>query len=456
MSFENLNSPDLRRFQRKVTFLSAAGTFLDGFDLTIIAVAMPLLLSHWKIGPGLQGLISSSAVIGSLIGALVLGNLTDKFGRKAMYAIDLLAFVVFAALTAFSQAPWQLILFRFLLGVGIGADYPISATLVSEFSPTGSRGKHITFLGAMWFVGALVAYIAGIILEPMGANSWRYMLLVGAVFALIVFFFRVTLPESPRWLASRGEEKKAQDIMEKITGQKVIIQPNTKSNKKLKDIFSKDLFRRTFFVCGFWFCYAVAYYGISMYTPTILKSFTHGSQMMVYLGSVTVSLLGLVGSIIGLNLVEKMGRRSLIITSFSGLSLALIILALNPNPTMLFLVLLFSLAVLFANMGAGILNFVYPTELFPTGIRASASGFATSFSRLGSILGIFVFPNLVATWGNSIALWFFAVISLIGLAISAVLAPETKGKNLEELNNDSALNTNKKIANIGGNHEELA
>ncbi|WP_244151130.1 MFS transporter [Parageobacillus thermantarcticus] len=114
------------------------------------------------------------------------------------------------------------------------------------------------------------------------------------------------------------------------------------------------------------------------------------------------------------------------------------VLALNPAPTLLFLVILFSFAVLFANMGGGILNFVYPTELFPTGIRASASGLATSVSRIGSILGILVFPNLVAAWGNSAALWFFAAIGLLGLLISLWLAPETKGRKLEELNNEFA------------------
>ncbi|MDM5200226.1 MFS transporter [Fictibacillus enclensis] len=454
MSFEHLDSPKLKRFQRKVTLLSAAGTFLDGFDLTVIAVAMPLILSQWEITPGLQGLITSSAVIGSLIGALWLGNLTDKYGRKAMYVVDLVAFVVFAALTAFAQAPWQLILFRFLLGIGIGADYPISATLVSEFSSTKSRGKHSTSLGAMWFVGAVTAYLIGMLMLPLGASAWRYMLLVGAVFALIVFFFRVTLPESPRWLASRGREKEAEEIMLKITGQKVIIKPDAAPKQKAGALFTKSLFKRTFFVCGFWFCYAVAYYGISMYTPTILKPFTNGSQMMVYTGSLTVSVLGLLGAIVGLNLVERIGRRPLIITSFTGLSIALIILALNPHPTMAFLVILFSLAVLFANMGGGILNFVYPTELFPTSIRASASGLATGVSRIGSILGILVFPNLVAAWGNSKALWFFAVISMAGLIVSVLLAPETKGKNLEELNNE--LNVSPGTTLKGENHGEMA
>ncbi|MBM7646028.1 putative MFS transporter [Scopulibacillus daqui] len=439
MGFEQLDSLKLRAFQRRVTLLSAAGTFLDGFDLTVIAVAMPLILSQWNVGPVLQGLITSSAVVGSLIGALCLGNLTDKFGRKAMYVIDLLAFVVFAALTAFSQTAWQLILFRFLLGVGIGADYPISATLVAEFSSTKSRGQHSTFLGAMWFVGAVAAYLAGILLLPLGPNAWRYMLLTGAAFALIVFLFRVKLPESPRWLAAKGRVKEAEDIMKKVTGQKVIINSQIGQRQKVTDLFSKKLFRRTFFVCGFWFCYAVAYYGISMYTPTILKPLSHGSQLMTYIGSGTISILGLLGAIVGLNLVERIGRRPLILISFSGLTAALVVLAINPSPSMAFLVILFSLAVLFANMGGGILNFVYPAELFPTSIRASASGLATSVSRIGSIMGILVFPNLVAAWGNSHALWFFAIISLTGLIISALLAPETKGCNLEELNHEAML-----------------
>ncbi|MGG4037153.1 MFS transporter [Heyndrickxia ginsengihumi] len=119
MGFEQLDSSKLKKFQRKVTLLSAAGTFLDGFDLTIIAVAMPLILEKWDVGPGLQGIITSAAVIGALIGAILLGNLTDKFGRKAMYVVDLLAFVVFAALTACSQSVWQLMLFGSTSNVGV-------------------------------------------------------------------------------------------------------------------------------------------------------------------------------------------------------------------------------------------------------------------------------------------------------------------------------------------------
>ena len=205
MSIDYLDHPKdekkLRRFQRKVTIVSAGGTFLDGFDLTIIAVAMPLIIQQWGINALEQSILVASAIIGSFIGAAWLGKLTDTFGRKKMITIDLFAFVVFAILTAVAPNVIWLIVFRFLLGIGIGADYPISATLVAEFSSTKNRGRQGTFLAMMWFVGAVTAYISGVLLLPLGETAWRWMFLLGALFALIIFIFRIGLPESPRWLA---------------------------------------------------------------------------------------------------------------------------------------------------------------------------------------------------------------------------------------------------------------
>lgn len=448
MTFSSYDTPRVRGFQRRVSLLSAGGTFLDGFDLTVIAVALPMIATHWDVGPVEKSLVVSSAIIGSFIGASLLGNLTDRFGRKAMYVVDLLAFVVFAALTAFSQDIWQLIAFRFLLGVGIGADYPISATLVSEFASDKRRGMHSTSLGAMWFVGALAAYLVGLLVAPLGDLSWRILLLVGAVFALIVFFFRVKLPESPRWLASHGREEEARRVISDITGVEEagrdtvfedVAPSGHRGARAFGALFSPTLRRRTLFVCGFWFCYATAYYGISMYVPTILAPLTGGSATLTIIGSGTVALLGLIGAVIGMNLVDRWGRRPLIITSFAGLTVMLVVLALNSSPGLGALIAFFSIAVLFANSGGGVLNFVYPTELFPTALRASASGFATSVSRIGSILGVLVFPNFVAIWGNATALWFFAVIAGAGLVICLVLAPETKGKSLETINENGAV-----------------
>ncbi|MHB1302685.1 MAG: MFS transporter [Acidiphilium sp.] len=434
MAYEILESPELRSFHRRLTFLSAAGVFLDGFDLTVIAVALPLLVKAWHIPPGLTGAVAAAAVVGMLVGSLLFGHLTDRLGRKAMYLLDLIFFVVFAALTAVSQNVWELLIFRFLLGVGIGADYPISTTLLAEFVPAKRRGSFVATLGATWFLGAMCAYIAGYLLLPLGPDAWRWMMVVGALIAVVVIVLRAAIPESPRWLAARGRTDEASRVLVAL-GAAAGTRPAAQAAGTMKwtDMFAGPLLRLTIFVSGFWFCYDVAFYGISIYTPTILKSFSVGSSAAAYLGSAIVAMLGLVGALIGVSLVDRWGRRPLIIFAFGGLTVLLAVLALVPHPALAALVMLFGLATLFANMGPGVLDFVYPTELFPTGVRAGATGFGTAVSRVGAILSILVFPGIVQAWGLQNALWLFVIAALLGFVICVVLAPETKGRELEDL-----------------------
>jgi MFS transporter, putative metabolite transport protein len=431
MAFDGLDSPRLTGFHRRVTLLSGAGTFLDGFDLTVIAVALPFLIKEWGIPTGLIGLVAASAVIGMLFGSLVLGYLTDRIGRKAMYVIDLGCFVVFAALTALSQNVWEFIAFRFLLGLGIGADYAISPTLLAEFVPAGRRGAFVTAIGSCWFLGAVTAYVAGYLLLPVGPNAWRWMLFLGAAIAVVVIFLRAGIPESPRWLATQGRKDDAENILLALTGE-----PSTVAAEPAqpwRSMFQAPLLRFTIFVAGFWFCYDIAFYGISIYTPTILKTFTHGQAGLAYLGAAAVSGLGLIGALIGMTLVDGWGRRKLIILAFAGLTLMLLALAIQPHPALGLLVILFGLSTLFANMGPGVLDFVYPTEIFPSGVRASATGFGTAVSRIGAIITIIVFPALVHNWGLQDALWLFVAAAAAGLGICIFLAPETKQQTLETL-----------------------
>ena len=440
VGYEALDAKELRGFRLRLTFLSAAGMFLDGYDLTVIAVALPFVTKQFAIPAALQGLVGSSAVIGMLVGSLFLGRLTDRIGRRTMYLIDLLSFVAFAVLAAVSQNVWQLIAFRILLGLGIGADYPISSTLLAEFSPPGQRGRLVTVLGATWFVGALAAYLVGIAFLPLGGDAWRWMLLMGALFAVVVLALRRQIPESPRWLNSQGRGKEATDIVQRLTGRDIQLgQAADTTPRPWLELFSKTLWRATVFGCGFWFAYDVAFYGISIYTPTILSTFTHGSTLNAYLGAAAVSLLGLIGAGVGLVLVDGWGRRPLIITSFAGLTVSLVALALFPSPAFVALVVLFAAAELFANMGPGVLDFVYLTELFPTSLRASGTGLGTAVSRVGAILGILIFPSLVKAWGLSQALWLFVAAGLLGLVVSVLLAPETKDLNLEAISGEAAV-----------------
>lgn len=457
-----LDSPDLGKFRRRLMLLSSIGMFLDGFDLTVIAVAVPILKQTWAFTPLTLGLTSSSAIIGMFVGALVLGRLADKIGRKKMYLIDLIGFILFAGLAAISQDVWQLIVFRFLLGLCIGADYPISSSLTAEFGSKQDRGRLVVALSLMWNVGALAAYMVGVMLLPVGPDAWRWMLLAGAILAAIALVFRSRIPESPRWLIARGRADEARRIIARLIQRETrsasepdVILPTDESpasfrphvstpatpatQPRMRQLFSRGLIGATFFVCMFWFAHGVAYYGIQMYSPTILTSLAGTTQLAAYIGSAIIAFLGVLGAAIGLMFVDSWGRRPVLITAFAGEALVLIVLALMHAPTLSIIVVLFAIAILFSNMGPGTLDMVYCTELFPTHLRAAGTGLGTAVSRVGAILGVLVFPNLVAAWGVGNALWLFVGAALFGLIVTVVLAPETKGKSLEELTSSGGV-----------------
>jgi putative MFS transporter len=449
MTIAALDTADLSRFRRRLTLLSSIGMFLDGFDLTVIAVALPVLKRTWTFTPFTLGVTSCSAIVGMFVGALVFGRVADRIGRKKMYLIDLIGFVVFAALAAFSANVWELIAFRFLLGLCIGADYPISSSLTAEFGSVRDRGRLVVVLSLMWNVGALVAYLVGVAFLPVGASGWRWMLLVGAALALVTLVFRASIPESPRWLIAQGRPDEARQIIADLVnrespgnrldaadvvlpGPEQLVAGTPASTGQWRRLFSRGLISATFFVCIFWFAHDVAYYGIQMYTPTILTSLGGSTQLAADIGSAIIALLGVVGAAIAVAFVDSWGRRPVLLTAFAGETAVLVILALAHAPALALIVVLFAIAILFSNMGPGTLDMVYCTELFPTDLRAAGTGLGTAVSRIGAILGVLVFPDLVSAWGVGPALWLFVAAGVLGLVTTVVLAPETKNRTLEQ------------------------
>ncbi len=448
MTATTLDTADLSGFRRKLTLLSSIGMFLDGFDLTVIAVALPVLKKSWTFTPVTSGVTSCSAIIGMFVGALVFGRVADRLGRKKMYLIDLIGFVVFAAVAALSQNVWELIAARFLLGLCLGADYPISSSLTAEFGSARDRGRLVVALSLMWNVGALAAYLVGVALLPVGPSAWRWMLLVGAVLALVTLAFRTSIPESPRWLIAHGRADEARRVISRlVSGQRGgtavapedVVLPAAQAvtgpaagTGQWRRLFRRGLLGATIFVCVFWFAHDVAYYGIQMYSPTILTTLGGSTQLAAYVGSAVIALLGVVGAALAVAFVDSWGRRPVLITAFAGETAVLVVLALLHAPAMSLIVVLFAMAILFANMGPGTLDMVYCTELFPTELRAAGTGLGTAVSRVGAILGVLVFPDLVDAWGVSGALWLFVAAGLLGLLVTVILAPETKNRTLEQ------------------------
>ncbi len=435
----NFGNLPVSKFIRRLTFLSAMGLFLDGYDLTIISVALLFIKPQFHPSPFLLGLVGSAAVVGMLVGSLVFGNLTDRFGRRTMYLFDLAFFILFALLAAVSQNMGELIIFRFLLGIGLGADYPISSTLTAEFAPVKRRGMLMVTTIAFWVIGAIVSYGVSLALLHVGPNAWRWMLASGAVPAALVIWGRRSIPESPRWLMANGHTTQALTIAEKVAAdagttlntenfEQVNADP-ARPKAEFGRLFNKSLIRMTIFASLTWLLFDVGNYATIVFSPTIFKLLKGSTLTSSVLASAAMQAIGLVGIFVVWSLVDKVGRKWIQSVGFLGLGLVFIVMGLLHHPGFgLFLGLFLILSLV--DQGPGQLTYVYAGEVFPTSLRATGQGFATASSRVGALLGILVLPIFVASVGLSTALVVFGLLDLIGMGLTLWLAPEPRGQEL--------------------------
>lgn len=428
----------LNRFIKRLTVLSAMGVFLDGYDLTIISVALLFITPQFHPSAIELSMVGAAAVVGMFFGALVLGNLTDRFGRKIMYMLDLVFFVVFALLAAVAQNMTELIIFRFLLGLGLGADYPISSTITAEFAPKMKRGILMVTTIAFWTIGAIVSYAVSLALLHTGPEAWRWMLATGAIPAIAVIIGRRSIPESPRWLMASGQTEKGLEVAKKVVSDAggVLDTANNAGMEKpvskmaaFGRLFRKDLIKMTLFVGFAWLIYDIGNYATIVFTPTILNMLKGSTMTSAVAGSLIMQLFGLVGIAVVWLLVDKLGRKWIQTIGFLLVGLVFLVMGIVPKPTFIIFMILYILYII-VTQGPGQITYVYAGEVFPTSVRASGHGFATAMSRIGAALGIGVVPFFMAHVGLQAALITFGVVDLIGFGLTWVLAPETKGRAL--------------------------
>lgn len=446
-SYEALDSTETRGVHYRITLLSAAGVFLDGYDISIIGVALTLITSisafSYATTPLGKGLMAASTTIGMLVGAIVFGYITDLRGRKMMYLWDMVIFIAFTALISVSFNYTFLFLMRVILGLAIGADYAISTTIISEFSPVKSRGRLLASNVSAWWIGSAVAFFTGYLLLSLGTNSWRLMFALGIIPAAIVLVLRRTVPESARWLAANGRSEEAMAVEKEITGKSDHLTGVRREKTSLRLLFSKKYIKATVFVAIFWFSYDVAFYGIGLFTPTILGIFGL-SHSHAILGSALFAGVAVIGSIFCIVTIDRWGRKTNTILGFSGMAVSLIVLAVIAIevPRAAFtagflapaaIIGMYVLFELTQTWGPGGTDFVYPQELFPTSIRATGQGWGTSVSRIGAILGLVGFPQIVAAAGLGYGLLFFFAFAVVGLLATVFLGVETKNRTLEDV-----------------------
>jgi PHS family inorganic phosphate transporter-like MFS transporter len=421
-----LDDSEITREHWKIMFISGMGFFTDAYDLFIIGVAMHLIKEQWHTSPFADGLVTSTALLASAVGALLFGRVADMLGRKRIYGYEVLVLAAGAIASAFSPDIWWLIGFRIILGIGIGSDYPVSSTLMSEYAGKRHRGMMVSLVFAMQAAGLIVgpALAAMLLVTGLSHNLvWRLLLAFGAIPALAVFQMRRRLAETPRYrlaAAKRGTEQK----LSFAEGFRTLLA-------------RRDLRLRLLGASLAWFLMDFAYYGNTVSSPMVLHALAPKTSLLTEtLTQLAIFAIAAVpGYFVAAAMMDRMGRKPIQVLGFLMMAVSFTAMALIPGIEQLIypFLIIYGISYFFTEFGPNATTFVYPAELFPVEGRTTGHGIASATGKIGGFVGVFTFPILMSWHGLLTAELGAAVASALGLVVTLWMLPETKGRSLEEL-----------------------
>lgn len=457
-----INGSKLRGFHYKTWLISGMGFFTDAYDLFIIGIVVKLLpLSGWNaLSTDQTALIASTALLSAVIGASVFGVLLDKFGRKSVYGFNLLLLIGGALGSAFLtpvNGVAALIAWRFLLGIGIGGDYAISSTIMTEYSNTKSRGKLVGMVFSMQSIGLVAGPILTLGLIYSGINlglTWKLLLAIGAIPAMAVIYWRRKLPETPKFsLLVKGDAKKASESWQKVSGENVADLPDQTAGKiHWTSLFTNRKFLFTLIgTAGSWFLMDWALYGNSIMSHTMLKGLVPTGVTALHNLILTTEYTGMIfgfaafpGYWIATMTLDKIGRKPIQLIGFLAMAISFLVLGtfsflLSPAYVVEFLVI-YGLSYFFIEFGPNITTFVYPPEVFPTAARGLGTGLSASGGKIGAFIGTALNVVLISWISESGLFLVLAGLSGLGFVLTLLTLPETKGRDLEEITGELSDN----------------
>lgn len=429
ISFEDL---PLQRFHLRTVFSGTGGQFSDGFVLGIIGIAVSMAAGPLQLTALWMGLLGAASLAGLFLGSMLAGPIADKYGRRTIFAFDMLLFAAISASQFFVSSAEQLFILRLLLGLVLGFDYVVSKSLVTEFAPRRYRGRLLSILAAAWAAGYVVAYLVGFAMRDMGPDAWRLMLAVSGVPALLIFPLRIGVPESPIWLMARGRGEEAMAIVRQKFGPGVVLPPaspvSSQKRGSWSQLYSAKWRKNTWVGCVFYTCQVIPFFALGTFSPSVLQALNVQDK---FVGGLVYNVLLMTGALLGLLIIDRISRRAFLIGTFYLSALGLAVLAyasLGPIGTIL--AFGFFACVLAAAVN---LEFVYPPELFPTHLRASGIGLAVAASRFGSAIGTFLLPIAVQQIGVHAALGVCVAVLVFGGIFCHLFAPETSKEALSDV-----------------------
>jgi putative MFS transporter len=426
-------------WQVKTRIIVGVATFFDAFDALAIASVLPVLVPLWKLSPDQIALMISAGFLGQLIGALLFGWLAERNGRMTAMIWSIALFSVMSLVCALAWNYSSLLVFRIIQGIGLGGEVPVAAVFISELAKARGRGRFVLLYELVFPIGLVAASLAGLWIVPH--LGWQYMFVVGALPGLLALVLRRLIPESPRWLATRGRYAEAESAMKEIetavataTGHPLPAAkpsiPVVQKPASLADLFGQLYLRRTLVVWVIWFTAYFVNYGLSIWLPTVYRTvFKLPLDQSLRYGLITQAA-GLIGTLICALAIDGVGRRLWFAVSFAAAAIALGALAAYPAPTAEQVLTCMTIAYFFVStINIGV--YLYTPELYPTRVRALGVGTATAWLRFASMLGPILVGRLIPS-GLPAVFLAFAAAAGIAAVITGLFAVETKGRVLEE------------------------
>ena len=432
---ERLDRVPLNSFHWRLLAIAGIGWMFDAMDVLLIGFLLAPITREFSLDPTRTGLVASAGFVGMFLGAAISGRLADRYGRRVVFSATLVVFSIGALLSAAAPTYETLLLARVIAGLGLGGELPVAATLVSEFSPRSQRGRMIVLLESFWAYGTILAGIIAI--TVVSAYGWRWAFVVGALPALYAAYLRTALPESPRYLAERGDTAGADAVVRRVEragGRALLtlaraVAPPRVGRARLADLFAPRFVRRTVMLWILWFGITLTYYGIFLYVPSLLnaRGLTEVRSNEFFFLSTIAQVPGYFSAAW---LVERWGRKPTLVAYLLGSAAAALLFGNSGTGTDTFI---YASLLSFFNLGAWGVVYSWSPELYPTAIRATGAGVAAAVGRIGGIIGPFLTPVLVPSFGQTgVFAMFMALLVLTALAVFA-LGEETKGRSLEEI-----------------------
>lgn len=427
-----------------IVLIAIGGTFIDAYDFTSLGIGAIQLRQEFQLTPAALGLITASMAIGALFGALFGGYYVDKVGRLRMFLLDLIFFVISAIGAALAPNYYVLILFRLLMGVGVGLDFPVALSFVAEYTATSGKAKYVNWWGPTWFIATIAGFVAILpfYFAGVGTSLWRWAVGLGALPALVILVLRfIYMEESPMWAAHQSLEEAAR-VLRKMYGLDVVVAADAEAPAGLAEIYSLRNFAKIFspayrsraiLVAVIGAMQSLEYYAVAFYFPVISTTLFGQSLLRAISASLLFNLFGLAG---GLWLVfwasTRLGARTLTIIGLIGVIASLLVVGLGYGhlpPVLVFVVL--GVFLCFHSFGQGSQGMTMATLSFPTSIRGAGTGWAQGMLRVGSTIGFFFFPLVREHVGLGATLLLLVVVPLISLVTTLSIRWEPVGADVD-------------------------